>query len=254
MRNIKLKVTYDGSCFHGFQVQPGLTTIQGLLEEGIQALTGETVKVIGSGRTDAGVHALGQVVNFRTTSSIPIARWKPALNSRLPKEVRVIEAQEVPEEFHARYSAVAKSYRYLIVTEAPVNPVLDRYSWRIDKPLDRKAMQEAARLLIGRHDFAAFQTSGSSAQTTIRRVIRSELSLIQGVFPPAWGETTVLAYDITADGFLYNMVRNIVGWLVKVGEGTLDVAEAAKIFAAGDRSLVGKPAPACGLWLMEVQY
>lgn len=255
MRNLKLTVAYDGTAFWGFQVQPGeLPTIQGNLETGISDLTGEVVRIVGSGRTDAGVHAAGQVVSFMTNSTIPVENWPRALNTRLPIDIRVIAAEEVPPDFHARFSAVAKTYRYLFSISKEPNPVALRYTWWVGRPLNLQAMQEAATVLVGKHDFKSFQTAGSSAQTSVRKVTESRLiSTLSGdsLVP---GLTGLIAYEITADGFLYNMVRNIVGVLQRIGCGKLKPTDLAEIMAARDRRRAGQLAPAQGLWLQQVWY
>ncbi len=259
MPNIKLVITYDGTEYHGFQIQPGgIRTIQGVLEETIASLAGETVRVIGSGRTDSGVHALAQVVNFSTASSIPPERWVIALNNKLPQDIRVLEAALVPEDFHARYRARAKSYRYLIGVAPQPNPALIRYTWWIGQPLDLPKMSEAATYLLGKQDFASFQTAGSSAQTSVRTIYQSQFRLLSGfsglMEPECSAAGQIVAYDITADGFLYNMVRNIVGLLHRVGRGQVQPDEVKAIIRARDRSCVGRLAPPQGLWLTKVWY
>ncbi|NLY56050.1 MAG: tRNA pseudouridine(38-40) synthase TruA [Firmicutes bacterium] len=259
MPNIKLVISYDGTEYHGFQVQPdGIRTIQGVLEETITALTGEAVRLIGAGRTDSGVHALAQVVNFHTTSPIPVERWPIALNNKLPQDIRVLKAEEVPADFHARYSARAKSYRYLIGVAPLPNPLLMRYTWWVGQPLDVPKMAEAAAHFLGKQDFTSFQTAGSSAQTAVRTVYQSQFRVLSGfaglLEPEAPDAGQIVAYDITADGFVYNMVRNIVGLLYRVGLGLIEPAEVPGIIEAKDRSAVGRLAPPQGLWLTKVWY
>ena len=255
MRILKLTVAYDGTAFFGFQVQPGdLPTIQGVLEAGIKDLTGEEVRIAGSGRTDSGVHAVGQVVSFQTGSTIPVENWSRALNNRLPADIRVITAEEVAPDFHARFSAVGKTYRYLFSTGKEPNPVALRYTWWVGRPLNVQAMQQAATVLVGRHDFKSFQTVGSSAQTSVRRVTESRLILASNGVSLVPGLTGLIAYEITADGFLYNMVRNIVGVLQRIGCGKLKPTDLAEIMAAQDRRRTGQLAPAQGLWLQQVWY
>lgn len=253
MGNLKLTVAYDGTGFHGFQVQPNLRTVQGVLEEGIEDLTGAGPRVTSSGRTDAGVHAVGQVISFQTSVSIPVEKWPKALNTRLPQDVRVLDAQEVSPDFHARYSAKGKMYRYLLATGGGANPVIAKYVWDVGKRLDIDAMEQGAWLLAGEHDFTSFQSAGSTAKTSVRRVTKSQITVDAGssLFP---GIDGLVAYDIAADGFLYNMVRNIMGVLVRVGLGKIGPDEVQEILAGKDRSLAGELAPPQGLWLMRVWY
>lgn len=244
MRTIKLTLAYDGTGFAGFQVQPNACTVQGEIESALDTISGEKVKVIGAGRTDAGVHARGQVVSFQTTSSIPADRLPAALNSLLPDAIVVWRAEEVTADFHARYGAREKIYRYLIHQGRVPSPFMKNYSWRLSSELNIPAMQQAAAKLVGRHDFSAFCAAGSAAKSKIRTVWR----LVVGA------EQDLVVVEAAADGFLYKMVRSIVGTLVEVGRGALTPGEVQDILLTGDRSRVGPTAPPQGLILWQVSY
>jgi len=245
MRNIRCVVEYDGTDLCGFQRQAGKPTVQGWLEEAVASLTGRATAVIGAGRTDAGVHALGQVVNFHTDSGIPVDRWPYALNSRLPRSIVVKDAAEAPGDFHARKSAVAKVYRYS-VWNAPFPSVFhDRYSLHVRVPLDVGAMREAASRLVGRLDFAAFRAAGS---TPVRSTVRHLQVLDVRRDGPR------IDIEAKADGFLYHMMRNIVGTLLLVGEGRRPPEWVSEVLASGRRELAGPTAAARGLCLVLVEY
>ena len=244
MRNIKLTLAYDGSAYAGFQRQARQATIQSTLEDRLRRLTGEPLHVTAAGRTDAGVHALGQVVNFRTASRIPAPRFAPALNSVLPRDIAVLEAALVPDDFHARFSAKSKTYTYRIWCPA-VRPVFERdRAYHFPRALDLPAMAAAAGALVGRHDFACFQSAGSSVRTSTRTVYHA-------VWEP---RGNILAFTVRADGFLYRMVRNMVGTLLQVGLGKHSPEWIGALLAAGRRTEAGPAVPACGLYLVEVEY
>jgi len=245
LRNICLLVSYDGTRYHGFQTQPNGNTIQDRLEDAIRKLTGEEVRVTGSGRTDAGVHARGQVVNFHTLSRIPAERWALALNSRLPEDIVVRAAAEVDPSFHARRDAVAKTYRYTINTNRFPDVFCRRYQYHHPTPLDTGAMREGLRHLVGEHDFTSFCSIHTAAADRVRTIFEARLAEEPG---------GLLNLVLTGNGFLYNMVRIIAGTLLQVGEGKLPPDRVAAILAAKDRSLAGPTAPAHGLTLMEVGY
>lgn len=244
VRNIKLTLAYDGSAFAGFQVQPNACTVQGELMAALGKILGEEVKVVGAGRTDAGVHARAQVVNFSTRAKLPVERLPAALNSCLPREVRVWQAEEVEGSFHARYSATGKVYRYLIQQAAHPSPFLQRYSWSLRGPLDFTAMQSAAQLLLGEHDFSSFCASGGAAKNHVRTLRRLNLGQ----------RGDLIVVEAAANGFLYKMVRNLVGTLVEVGRGALRPEAMPRILAARDRSQAGPTAPPQGLVLWAVHY
>lgn len=243
-RYFKLILAYDGSEFVGWQTQAQGRTVQGVLETALQTILGEPQRVIAAGRTDAGVHALGQVVSLRTTSKIPVDALKRALNGSLPPDVTVVAVAEVAAGFHARYMAKSKQYAYIIDTSAQRNPFLRRYCLPVDYPLDLEAMQRAAALLVGEHDFAAFMGVGSPVKTTTRRVSTSELIR----------NDTRIIYLIEGSGFLRHMVRNIVGTLLLVGRGTLVPEAVMEIIAGRDRAKAGPTAPPGGLYLVGVRY
>jgi len=250
MRNLKLVLAYDGSEFSGWQVQPGAATIQGALASAIGRLTGENVLPQGSGRTDAGVHALGQVATFTTASPVPTENFLKALNDILPAAIRVLEAAEVPAEFHARKSAHAKTYRYRMYRGPICPPFLSRYVWHYPYLLDEGAMRRAAEFVVGEHDFTSFAAvdleKGSDGE---------EPSNVRRTFASSWeragGE---LLYTIRGSGFLHHMVRNLVGTFVLVGKGTLNAQEIRRILEARQRSTAGATAPASGLYLVAVEY
>lgn len=244
MKNIKLVMEYDGTGFAGFQVQPSGRTVQGVLLEALERLTGEPVKVIGAGRTDAGVHARGQVANFQTESGIPGERFAPALNGCLPGDLRILESCEAPPGFHARYSATRKTYEYLIYRRTKGAVMHRDHALVLTEALDLDAMRGAAAYLVGSHRFKSFCASGSG----VKRFVRS----VEKLTIEAQGEW--LKFTVTADGFLYHMVRNIVGTLLLVGEGKISPEEVKIILESEDRRRAGPTAPAQGLYLVRVEY
>jgi tRNA pseudouridine38-40 synthase len=250
MRNIKLVLAYDGTDFCGWQVQPNAPSIQGTLASAIGRITGEKVLPQGSGRTDAGVHALQQVATFGTESVIPAANLVIALNDILPDSIRVLEATEVPAEFHARKSARAKTYRYRIFRDAICPPFLARYVWHYPYPLDEEAMREAASVIDGEHDFTSFAAvdpeRGREQETSsnVRRVLSS-----------TWERNGVeLIYEVRGNGFLHHMVRNLVGTFLWVGKGTLKAQDLRIILDKQERAAAGATSPASGLYLVSVEY
>jgi tRNA pseudouridine38-40 synthase len=320
-RNIRLKMAYDGTNYVGWQVQKNGLSIQTVLERAIEKLTGEKCPVLSAGRTDSGVHALGQVANFYTTSQIPAKNFRPAIQDFLPHDIVILDSCEAPPEFHATFKATRKQYRYLIDNSPVPLPFLSKYTWSLRRRLDVPAMHEAAQLLLGKHDFRSFETdwpnkvtsvrtvyeiqvarqpiwnlfSGSPAALPLRKSVEAGVALsespplgkggqvgsveavqrrsstdrsssfpalhkggeggvapLAGLAPDETGD--IIGLEIIADGFLYNMVRSIVGTLVNVGRHKWDKAEVARILAARDRSIAGSTAPACGLFLVEVWY
>ena len=256
----KLTLSYDGGDFHGWQVQPGLHTVQGLLSEAIRKVTGEEVLPQGSGRTDAGVHALGQVATFDLEAGVPQQNLLRALNRALPASVRVTQAEVVPQGFHARHSACGKTYEYRIFVrrdagtrhERICSPLLARYVWDCRWPLDIVPMQQAATTVIGEMDFSSFAANdpdvsvrqGATPPTTVRSISSSE-----------WRrEGDLLIYRVNGNGFLHHMVRNLVGTFVEMGCGRMSASQMPEILAARNRSTSGPTAPARGLFLVEVQY
>ena len=252
IRNMRLVLAYDGWDFSGWQVQPDAVSIQGTLASAIGRLTGEKVLPQGSGRTDAGVHALAQVASFATTSRIPAENLVKALNDILPASIRVLEACEAPPEFHARKSARAKTYRYRIFRGPICPPFLARYVWHYPYLLDEAAVRHAAETIVGEHDFTSFAAVDPEKG---RDENGDEFSNVRQVFSSGWerlGEEFV--YTIRGSGFLHHMVRNLVGTFVLVGKGTWKPEDMRRILEARDRSAAGATAPANGLYLVSVEY
>ena len=244
MRTIKIVITYDGSGYHGFQKQKDILTVQGVVEEVLAKLCGERVVTAGSGRTDAGVHALAQTLTFTTNGRIPCANMVRAAASLLPRDIVLISAEEVEEGFHARFSAKWKTYEYKLLLNAYDNPFMMRYAWQLREQLDLPAMNEAASLLIGTHDFSAFRSTGSV-----------DSSPVKTIYAAGWqqhGEEVV--FRISGDGFLYHMVRNLVWSLVQVGLGKRSKEDFAAELASARCEFLNSPAPAEGLYLAQVGY
>jgi len=243
--NFKLVISYDGSGYHGWQRQKTDRTIQAELEKALTTMTGSNSKITGSGRTDAGVHAMGQVANFQSDAGLSPDVYCKGLNSLLPDDILVLSCERMPAAFHARYDTRSKHYQYRILNrELPA--IMERhYVWHIKRRLNLAAMQTAAVYLVGRHDFKAFEGSGSPRSTTVREVFRAEVR--------ARGKDRV-SFDIEADGFLRYMVRNIVGTLVDVGTEKIAADTVGKILDSKDRGKAGATAPARGLFLMGVRY
>jgi tRNA pseudouridine38-40 synthase len=265
VRNLRLTVAYDGTDFSGWQVQPGRNTVQGALASAIGRLTGENVLPQGSGRTDAGVHALAQVASFETNSSIPEENWIGALNDILPASVRVLQVGEAEPEFHARKSARAKTYRYRILRAAICPPFLARYVWHYPYPLEEAAMVEAAGVVVGEHDFSSFAAvDPERVERLAAEETGGETNLQMGnartinvrmIFSSGWKrEGDELIYTVRGSGFLHNMVRNLVGTFVLIGKGAVSVDGLRVILEARERTAAGPTAPAGGLYLVNVEY
>ena len=234
MRNIKLTIEYDGKEYNGWQKQPNKLNIQGEIEKAIETITGEQVELIGSGRTDAGVHALGQVANFKTESKLPIQKFPVAINSQLKKSIRIKKAEEVEEEFHSRYHCHKKTYTYNIDNSDQGTAVYRNTTHHVPQPLDVEKMQDAGKYLVGEHDFTSFKSSGTSSKSSVRTIY--EVKIIK--------EKERVAISLTGNGFLYNMVRIIAGTLVEIGLGEKEPEEMKAI----------KTLPPQGLFLMNVEY
>jgi tRNA pseudouridine38-40 synthase len=247
-RNVKLTIEYDGSAYHGWQRQANAPTVQQAMEEALAGVVGHPVTLTASGRTDAGVHALGQVANFYTRSTIPADRLPLALNAALPPDIAVQAAADVPLDFHARYAATGKTYRYTVL-RCSARPAVERrtVAW-LRRDLDLAAMRAAAALFVGTHDFAAFRTEAEEGDNSVRTVTRCGLE----ARPDHGGER--IEITVSANGFLYNMVRSIVGTLLVIGRGKWPPERVAELLAAPDRARAGPTAPARGLCLMEVRY
>lgn len=258
-RNIKLILAYDGTDFAGWQVQPGRQTVQGTLMEAITRVTKEPAVLHGSGRTDAGVHALGQVASFHTNSSIPATNLVIALNDTLPSSIRVLLAEEVAEDFHARKSAQAKTYRYRIFRGPICSPFVTRFVYHHPWPLDEQAMESAAGSILGEFDFSSFAAADPDR---LRRIAEAEdgdedaPSNVRTVTYSCFRrEGEELVYEVRGNGFLHHMVRNLVGTFLLVGKGTLNAKDVTRIIEAKSRSAnPGATAPASGLALVEVEY
>ncbi len=244
-RILKLTIEYDGTGFAGWQVQPGMRTVQGVLEEAFARLEGVPVGVHGAGRTDSGVHATGQVAHVETGLALPADRIAGALNARLPDDVRVRSVEEAPEGFNARFSATRRSYTYVMAVEE--SPLWRNRRWVVGRRFDMDAMREAAGLLVGEHDFSSFCLTGSAPSHH-----RCRLDSISIEWLPELGGMMVLR--VSANRFLRGMVRSIVGTLAEVGRGRTTVSEFRDILEARDRSKAGATAPACGLYLEKVEY
>jgi tRNA pseudouridine38-40 synthase len=245
-RNIKLILEYDGTNYHGWQSQTGSgkQTIQETVERAISSLTHEEESVVSSGRTDAGVHALGQVANFKTRSAIPASAWAPALNHVLPADIRVLASEEAPIDFHARYSARTKIYKYRVLNRRAPTSLYRNYAWHINLPLNIARMRRAAFVFLGRHDFSSFRGSGCNAKSPVR-TMKSMVIRKSGDFIELWLE---------ADAFLQYMVRNITGTLAEVGLGRFSPEDVKRILDSKDRTAAGKTAPPQGLYLVRVNY
>jgi tRNA pseudouridine38-40 synthase len=248
LRWLKLTLAYDGAAYAGWQIQPDKPTVQGVLEAALQQITQEAIRVSAAGRTDAGVHALGQVVGLATQTRLSNADLQRALNAVLPNDVAVLALEDAPERFHATHLAVAKRYRYQI-HNGRTPSVFDRhYAWHYPQPLEAAAMHAAGQALVGRHDFSSFETAGSERADSIRTI--QELTVARGN-AELFDRVTI---EVSGDGFLYNMVRTIVGTLVEVGDGSHPVDWPADALAARDRRAAGQTAPPHGLFLVCVTY
>lgn len=247
MRNLKLTLQYDGTTYVGWQRQPSGPSIQALIEDALAPIEGKPVTVYGAGRTDGGVHALAQVASVRLEALLDVVPLGRALNAVLPEDVRVVDIEEVSGDFHARFSATGKTYEYRIVNAPFVSPFLVRYAWHVPQRMDVAAMQAAAAMLVGRHDFAAFQGAGSVVQSAERTIERVDWDEAQRFDRP-------LVMRVTGDGFLRHMVRNIAGTLVEVGCGRVERDCVESILKSRSRTQAGPTAPPQGLFLVGVRY
>jgi tRNA pseudouridine38-40 synthase len=274
VRILKLTIAYDGTAYVGWQRQAEGTSVQGLIEAAIARIEGQPAAVLGAGRTDAGVHALGQVASVAVPSAIPCDAYTRALNSSLPADVRVMAVEEAAPDFHARFSAKAKTYRYRILQGAVASPFESRYAWHVTHALDRAAMHAALAACAGRHDFAAFQATGTPVRDTIRTIFTARMLAgaadcaiasatpagLAGATSEALAATSPLAspsmlvIEVTGDGFLRHMVRTLAGTLVEIGRGRWPAADMTAILASRDRGQAGPTAPPQGLFLVEVDY
>ena len=260
-RNLKITLAYDGSDFRGWQIQPGFLTVQGILAEIIGRITGEKVLPQGSGRTDAGVHALAQVATFATDSSIPAENFLRAMNDKLPPAIRVNSVEEAAPEFHARHSARGKTYRYRLLRGEICPPFLCRYVSHYPYSLDENSLFEAATYVLGEHDFTSFAAVDPDRQDRICEEHGEEpanpkhATNIRTIYESNWRrEGEELIYTVRGNGFLHHMVRNLVGTYLLAGKGTIEPAGVRRIIDARDRSAAGATAPASGLYLVSVEY
>ena len=244
MRNIKLTIEYDGKDFNGWQKQPNKLNIQGEIERAIENVTGEKVELIASGRTDAGVHALGQVANFKTNSKMAIEKIPIAINSQVKKSIRIKNAEEVDENFHSRFNCKRKTYRYVIDNSKYGTAIYRNISYHMPIKLNKKKIKKAIKYFEGKHDFKAFKSSGTSSKSSVRTIYSAQI-LVEG---------DNIGIDLTGNGFLYNMVRIIAGTLVDVGLGKIKAEDIPKIIEGKDRTKAGKTLPPQGLMLIKVDY
>ncbi len=244
MKNIKLILQYDGTNYHGFQIQPDVITIQSVLQDTLKSITGEEIKVNGCSRTDAGVHAINYCASFMTDSPIPADRFYIVMNNYLPKDIRVISSSCEDKSFHARFSIISKEYVYTINTNEETNVFARNYEWQYGSKLDISLMKKASEYIIGENDFRSFMTTGPELETTVRNVMSLRICENDGV----------IKIYIKADGFLYNMVRIITGTLVMAGEGRIAPEYVKEIIDAKNRSLAGPTAPPQGLALYKMFY
>lgn len=244
MRNIKLTIEYDGKKFGGWQKQPSKLNIQGEIEQAISEIVSESVELIASGRTDSGVHALGQVANFKTNSNIPIEKMAIAINSKLKKSIVIKRAEEVPENFHARYNCKGKKYRYVINNSSQGTAIYRDLEYYIPQKLDIEKMKQAIKYFEGEHDFKGFRASGTSSKNSVRIIYKAEVIK----------KDEKIIIELTGNGFMYNMVRIIAGTLVDVGLGKILPEDIPDIILSKDREKAGKTLPGYGLYLVEVYY
>lgn len=245
MRNIKIIIEYDGKNFAGWQNQPNKTSIQGELERALKEITGEDIDIIASGRTDAGVHAIAQSANFHSNTKIDIEKIPYALNAKLPKSIIVKDAEEVDERFHSRYNCKGKTYRYIINNNEFPSAINRFREFHISQRLDINKMKKALKFFEGTHDFKGFKSSGGSEKkTTVRTITKAELKEKDGI----------ITVELSGDGFLYNMVRIIVGTIVDVGLGKIKPDDIPEIIESKDRTKAGKTLPPHGLYLVSVKY
>ncbi len=271
MRNIRLTLAYDGTGYVGWQFQPNGVSVQSVVEAAIQEFSGTKPSLIAAGRTDAGVHALGQVANFQTESAIPCQGFRAGLQTYLPRDVLVVEADEVPLDFHATYAAKRKRYRYVIKNARATQPFLRHYAYEYHARLDEKEMDTAGQVFVGTHDFRAFETQHPNTASSVRTVFELSVRRLRQwtawnasgaekvdsancELPAADPTADFIAIDIVANGFLYHMVRTIAGTLIRVGEHKWDAAYVREILEHGTRPQAGPTAPACGLYLVRVDY
>ena len=244
MRNIKLTIEYDGKDFNGWQKQPNKLNIQGEIERAIEIITGEKVDLTASGRTDAGVHAIAQVANFKTNSNLPIGKFAVAINSKLKRTIRIQKAEEVEERFHSRYNCKQKTYRYIINNNEQGSAIYRNLEYFVPTKLNIEEMKKAIKFFEGEHDFKGFKASGTSSKSSVRTIYKTSIK----------EEKDRIIIELTGNGFLYNMVRIISGTLVDVGLGKIKAEEIPEIINSKDRTRAGKTLPPYALYLVKVEY
>lgn len=244
MNNVKMIIEYDGTHYHGWQKQQNAIGIQEILEVAAEKIVGHPVEIIGSGRTDSGVHAYGQVVNFETSTNIPIDKLPFALNTVLPQDIVVKHAEFVSQEFHARYQAKGKKYRYIIRNTKFPSAIMRNREYHCVYKLDKELMKSAAKIFEGTHDFKGLSSSGSNVKDTQRTILKADIVM----------DGDLIIFEVEGTGFLYNMVRIMVGTLVDIGRGKIPIENIQAVFENGDRNLAGATAPPQGLYLVEVFY
>ena len=249
MTNVLLTITYDGSNYSGWQYQPSQPTIEGEIRKTLQSILNIDIKLMGAGRTDRGVHALGQCALFRATNlTIPLNKLPDIMNKRLPNDIVISDAKEVPDEFHPRFSAIKKTYEYRILNSKCKNPLLSNYAEHVKKPLDTQLMNSAASLFLGTHDFKAFQSTGGTVKTSVRTIL--DISITR----EAWRNESLILLRVTGNSFLYNMVRIMAGTLIDVGLGKIEPDAIRDIILSQNRSNASKTAGAGGLTLVSITY
>lgn len=244
MKNIKLELQYDGTSYHGWQRQINALSVQQIIEDTLSKITGECISVVGCGRTDAGVHANSYIANFKSGTKIPSEKLHYALNSRLPRDIRCIRAENVDDDFHSKYCAKKKKYSYYILNSNIPNVFKSKYTWQYKHPLNVENMQKAAKAFVGTHDFVGFASAGLTVKTTVRTIYSLNV----------YEEGDIITIDVVGNGFLYNMVRIIAGTLVFIGGGKINVNDIKNIIDSCDRNRAGITAPPQGLFLTEVYY
>lgn len=244
MRNIKLTIEYDGTNYHGWQIQPNAMTIQAAIQDALKKITKTQTQIVGAGRTDTRVHAAGQVANFHTRSQIPLISFQKALNATLPRDIVIVDVKEVPPDFHARFSAVSRTYRYTILNRAYPSALLRNSAYFFPEPIDVQGADTACQLLVGKQDFSSFQRSGSERINPICEIYKCR----------CWREGDLVCFEIEADAFLRGMVRAIVGTILKLHDKKDDLNQLQKIINAQNRSAAGTSVPPHGLSLLRIKY
>jgi tRNA pseudouridine38-40 synthase len=255
MKKIRLLIEYDGTAYHGWQLQKDKITVQGVMEDSVLKVTGERARILGASRTDAGVHALAQVATFRTESRLDAGTIRRAMNAVLPEDIRILDASVIDDSFNPRDDAVKKRYFYIIANQRITSAFLFRYSWIVPQALKPDAMEKAAQVLIGKHNFSSFMGAGSDIKNTVREIYSINIERLEKIaFMTADINGNFIKISIDANGFLRHMVRNIAGTLTEIGRGRIPPARMAKILESLDRKQAGQTAPPNGLFLEKIYY